>query len=240
MVVGVSFGVAAEPVIGGLAAVAMSALVFAGSAQFAATAVVAAGGSLLAALAAGLMLNLRFLPMGVALAPWMRSRLAVRAAQGYAVTDASWALSSRGSGRFDPMVMLGATIVQYPAWVGGTVVGVLGAGALGDPEALGLDAVFPAFFLGLLWTEARRPGGLPAAVLGAGIAIALVPFAPPGVPIVAASLAALLGLRGAAGHSEAEPAGAAAAPGGEGPPEAAAAERPVSNPPESPGQGFAP
>jgi predicted branched-subunit amino acid permease len=193
--VGVSFGIVAEPVMGGAAAIAMSALVFAGAAQFAATLVLAAGGSVAAAVIAGLMLNLRFLPMGVALAPWMKCGPLSRAAQSYALVDASWALASRGGGRFEPLVMLGATLPAYPAWVIGTVLGVLGASALGDPEALGLDALFPAFFLGLLWTEAKRPGGLPAALLGAAIALALVPFTPAGVPIVAASLAALLALR---------------------------------------------
>lgn len=193
--VGMSFGVVAEPVMGAAAAIGMSALVFASSAQFAATAVLAAGGSLGAAVAAGIMLNLRFLPMSVAMAPWMRGSAVVRAAQSYALVDASWALSSRGAGRFDPYVMLGATVPQYPAWVGGTVAGALGSGVIGDTSAYGLDAVFPAFFFGLLWTEARRPGGLPAAVTGAVTALALVPFTPVGLPILAASLAALLGLR---------------------------------------------
>lgn len=193
--VGMSFGVLAEPVMGAVAAIAMSALVFAGSAQFAATAVLAAGGPVGAAVAAGIMLNLRFLPMGVAMAPWMRGRPLARAAQSYALVDASWALSSRGGGRFDPYVMLGASAPQYPAWVGGTALGALGAGVLGDTTALGLDAVFPAFFFGLLWTEARRPGGLNAALTGGVIALVLVPFTPAGVPILVASLAALLALR---------------------------------------------
>ena len=37
-------------------------------------------------------------------------------------------------------------------------------------------------------------GAVSAALLGAGIAIALTPFTPPGVPIIAASAAALIGL----------------------------------------------
>lgn len=193
--VGISFGVAAEPVMGPAAAIAMSALVFAGSAQFAATAVLAAGGSILAAVAAGLMLNMRFLPMGVAMAPWMKGSRLSRAAQSYAMVDASWALASRGGGRFDPQVMLGATLPNYPAWVGGTVIGVAGASSLADPEMLGLDALFPAFFLGLLFAEWKRPGGPRAAFLGAAIALALVPLTPAGVPILAASLAALIALR---------------------------------------------
>lgn len=194
VLVGLSFGVVAEPVLGPVVTIAMSALVFAGAAQFAATLVLAAGGPATAAIVAGLMLNLRFLPMGVAMAPWMRGSRLSRLAQSYFLVDASWALASRGGGRFEPLVMLGASLPAYPAWVAGTVLGVVGAGALGDPEALGLDALFPAFFLGLLFSELRRPGAAVAAGAGAVIALALVPSTPAGVPVVAASLAALLAL----------------------------------------------
>jgi predicted branched-subunit amino acid permease len=91
--------------------------------------------------------------------------------------------------------LLGATLVQYPAWVAGTVLGVLLGSSVGDPKALGLDAIFPAFFLGLLMAELPKPRANLAAGLGAAIAVLLTPIAPAGVPIIAASLAALAGLR---------------------------------------------
>ena len=93
-------------------------------------------------------------------------------------------------------VLLGASAIQYPAWVLGTVLGVFLGGVIKHPDALGLDAIFPAFFLGLLFEELRRSGARVAALTGAVIALALMPVAPAGVPIIAASLAALLGLRG--------------------------------------------
>ena len=80
--------------------------------------------------------------------------------------------------------------------MGGTAVGALGGDFVGDPERLGLDAIFPAFFLVLLVDELR--GGRSAvvvAVLAAVLALLLVPFAPPGVPVIAACVAALIGLR---------------------------------------------
>jgi predicted branched-subunit amino acid permease len=89
---------------------------------------------------------------------------------------------------------MGAGIVMWLAWVGGTVIGVIGGEALGDPTALGLDAAFPALFLALLASQVSDRGTVWAALLGAGIAIALTPFTPPGVPIIAASAAALIGL----------------------------------------------
>jgi branched chain amino acid efflux pump len=193
--VGVSFGVTARPVIGAVAAVAMSALAFAGSAQFAATAVLADGGSPAAALLAGILLNLRFLAMGVAVAPSLEGGRLRRALQGQAIVDASFALASRGDGRFDRGTLIGGTVAQYPAWVLGTLLGVLAGDLVSDPSDLGLDALFPAFFLVLLAEELRSGSALVAALLGAAIALALVPFAPAGVPVLAASAAALIAVR---------------------------------------------
>ena len=194
-VLAVSFGVVARPVMGPVAPIVMSIIVFAGSAQFASLAVLAAKGGALAAIVAGALLNLRFVPMGIAIAPSLIHGRLGRAARGQAIVDASWALASRGGGRFDIEFLLGSTAVQYPAWVLGTVAGVLGGSLIGDPKALGLDAIFPAFFLGLLVPELRSRDGRTVAAVGAAIALLLTPIAPPGVPIIAASLAALLGLR---------------------------------------------
>jgi 4-azaleucine resistance transporter AzlC len=194
-VVGVSFGVVAEPVMGSVAPIVMSAVVFAGASQFGATAVLISGGDAATAIATGAMLNARFLPMGVAAASALRGSRWRRALEGQAVVDASWALAARGDGGFDREALLGATVPQYPGWVLGTVIGVLFGGALGDPEALGLDAIFPAFFLGLLAAELGRPQAVAATLIGGAIALALTPVLPPGLPVLLASSAALIGLR---------------------------------------------
>jgi 4-azaleucine resistance transporter AzlC len=195
--VSVSFGVlATDAGLSPLAAIVMSAIVFAGAAQFAAIAIVAAGGGIGAAIGAAAMMNARFLPMGVALAPSLPGRALVRAAQGQTVVDSSWAMAAQGDGRFDRWFMFGASAPQYVTWLGGTIVGALAGDVLGDPENLGLDAVFPTFFLALLIAELRAGRGRGAAALGALIALVLVPFTPPGIPVLAASLASLIGLRG--------------------------------------------
>jgi predicted branched-subunit amino acid permease len=72
----------------------------------------------------------------------------------------------------------------------GTVIGVIAGPSLGDPRALGLDALFPAFFVALLFEEARGRRRLAAAGGGAGIALVLTPLVPPGLPILAAAIAA--------------------------------------------------
>jgi 4-azaleucine resistance transporter AzlC len=191
----ISFGVLAEPVMGPVAPIVMSALLFAGSAQFAATAVLAAGGDAAAAIAAGILLNARYIPMGVALAPSLRGGVLRRSVVAQAMIDFSWAAASRGGGRFDEAFMVGATLPSYPCWVAGTAIGVFAGDLIGNPDSLGLDAMFPAFFLALL-VEGELRWGLPAVAAGLGslIALALIPFTPAGVPIIAASAAAFIGL----------------------------------------------
>jgi 4-azaleucine resistance transporter AzlC len=195
LALGISFGVLAEPVMGDVAPVVMSVIVFGGSAQFAALSVLAAGGGAGPAIVSGLLMNARFLPMGFAVGASLPGGRVARGMQGQALVDASFVLANRGGGRFDRNVLFGATLAQGGAWIVGTVVGVVGGSAIADPERFGLDAIFPAFYLALLAEELRSRYAVAAAALGAGIALALLPIAPSGVPVVAASAAALLGLR---------------------------------------------
>ncbi len=194
-ILAISFGILAEDAgLSNVAAVIMSAIVFAGSAQFTAISILTAGGGASAAVAAATLMNSRFLPMSAAVGPSLSGGPLRRAAKGQAVVDHSWALSSRGDGSFDQALLLGASAIAYCTWVGGTAVGALWGDTLGDPDALGLDAIFPAFFFGLLLNELRGRRARGVAALGTAIALVLVPIAPPGVPVLVASLAALVGL----------------------------------------------
>ena len=175
-------------------AIVTSAIVFAGSAQFAMLSVITAGGGIAAALTAAGLMNSRFLAMGVALAPSLPGGPLKRAVQGQANVDTSWALAGRGDGTYDRWLMFGTTVPQYVMWTAGAVVGALFGDALGDTHRLGLDAIYPVFFLSLLIAELRDPALRPVAVAGGLLALALVPVAPPGVPILAASAVALVGL----------------------------------------------
>jgi len=175
-------------------AVIMSAIVFAGSAQFTAASILAAGGGAGAAVAAATLMNSRFLPMSAAVGPSFGGGPLRRAAKGQAVVDHSWALSSRGDGSFDEALLLGASAIAYCTWIAGTGVGALWGDTLGDPDKLGLDAIFPAFFFGLLLNELRSRRARGVAALGTAAALVLVPITPPGVPVLVASLASLVGL----------------------------------------------
>jgi len=193
--IAVSYGVLARPVVGAVAPIVMSIVVFSGSAQFGSLAILAAGGTTGAAIAAGVLLNARYLAMGLALAPSLRGRPLSRAAFAMTIVDASWAAAGAGDGTFDPWYMVGATVPQYPGWVLGTIIGVLAGHALGDPRALGLDALFPAFFVALLFEEVRGRRKVAAAGGGAAIALGLTPLLPAGLPILAAAAAAVFASR---------------------------------------------
>ncbi len=176
-----------------LEAIVASVLIFSGSAQFA---LLAAGGAALPAVAAALLINGRFLPMGLAVGPSLSGGRIHRALQVHAVVDGSWVAAHLGGGRFDRWRMFGATVVQWPAWVAGTAVGVLTAPSPHLVETLGLDVVFPAFFLALLLGEVRGRRPLTAAGLGAAVAAGLLWWVPAGIALVGATAGALIGLTG--------------------------------------------
>jgi len=192
----ISFGVLAHDTgLGAWGAILMSAVVFGGSAQFASVGILSTGGSLSTALLAATLVNSRFLPMGVALAPYLPGGPLKRALQGQPLVNPSWILARDTDGAFDRHVLFGASAAQYATWIGGTILGAfVGTGSI-DPDTLGVDAIFPAFFLILLLDELRRPGMRSVALMGALIAVVLVPLTPIGVPVLAASAAALVGLR---------------------------------------------
>ena len=195
LVLGISFGVLARSLgWGTLAPIAFSVIAASGSAQFGVAAVLGSGGSPIAAIVAAVLLNTRFGPMGIAVAPYLKGGPLRRALGGQAVIDASWALASRGGGRFDREFMIGSWVPQYAAWIIGTAIGTLGGDFIGNPERLGLDVIFPAFFLILLAEELRGRRSVAVALIAAALALVLVPFTPPGVPVIAACAAALLGL----------------------------------------------
>ncbi len=190
----VSFGVLARASgIGSVETIVMSATIFAGSAQFAIASILGVGGGIASAIAAAVLLNARYAPISVSVAPIFVGGKLRRLLESQLIVDESWAMSRGPDGRYDRRLLVGAGLVLYVCWVGGTVIGALAGEALGDPASLGLDAAFPALFLAILVTQVHSTLALAAAVLGGTIALALLPVAPAGVPIVAAAAACLIG-----------------------------------------------
>ena len=195
-VYGISFGVLA--VAAGLSpaqACVMSMLVFTGASQFAFVGVLAAGGGALAACGPAVMLALRNAAYGLSLAAILPRRLRTRAFAAQLVIDESTAMARAQDDPATARAAFFATgISVWLCWNAGTLAGALLGGGLGDPRTLGLDAMFPAAFLALLAPQLRRPGAPVAAIAGATIALALIPFAPAGVPVIAALAGVVPGL----------------------------------------------
>ena len=201
-VYGVSIGVHA--VGAGLSvaqACAMSLLVFTGGSQFAAVGVIATGGPAGTAVVNGLMLGVRNAAYGFSVAAVLRGRFARRALASQLVIDESTAMARAQS---EPDAARGAFwltgLSVFVLWNLGTLAGALASGGIGDPADYGLDAMFPAAFLALLAPQLALRGAPAVALAGALIAVVLLPVAPAGIPVLAASLALLVGVRRRAGR----------------------------------------
>ena len=104
-------------------------------------------------------------------------------------TAVAVAQGDRGAGRFGFWVTgLGVFVL----WNLATLLGALVGDALGDPRTYGLDAAACAAFTALLWPRLRDRETVAIAVVGAVIAVALLPALPAGIPVVLAALAALI------------------------------------------------
>jgi 4-azaleucine resistance transporter AzlC len=192
---GLSFGVLADAAgMGAVAATAMSATTFAGSAQFGAVTVLDAGGTIVASIMAAVFLNARYVAISLTVASIFPGGRARRLMESQLIVDESWALSGR-SGRFEWPILVGSGLLLYVLWVGSTALGTVLGDALGDPDSLGLDAAFAALFLALLAPYLRGRRAIQAAALAAVITLVLTPVAPAGVPIIAAAAACLIGLK---------------------------------------------
>ena len=187
-VVGVSFGAIA--VSGGQPAwvpLAMSPTVFAGGAQFAALYIVLGGGGLTAAVMAGLVLNARLLAFGFAVADVLDLRWPAKLLGSHLVLDEStaFALAQRDPAR-RRAAFLACGALLFVVWNLGTSLGVLAGRAVGNPDALGLDAASPMVLLALVLPTLRDARARRAALLGTVIAVAGTPFLPAGLPVLLA------------------------------------------------------
>jgi 4-azaleucine resistance transporter AzlC len=187
-IVGASFG--AISVAGGLdvwVPVTLSLLVFAGGAQFSAVGVVLAGGGPLAAVATGLVLNARHVPFGFAVADILGKGRLSRLLGAHLVIDetVAFALAQPDRARRRAAFWI-CGVGLFATWNICVLAGALAGRSIGDTDALGLDAAYPAVLLALVLPALREAGTRRAALLGTVIALAATPFLPAGVPVLLA------------------------------------------------------
>ena len=175
---------------------AQSVLVLAGASEFLFVGIVAAGGSPIAAALAGLLVNSRHLPYGLALPPGVTGRRWGRLLGTHVMNDESvvFALAQPDLER-KRAAYWACGLGVLACWPGGAVIGALIGSAVHDTSAFGLDAMFPAVILALIVKDLRNPRTLRAALAGAAIALAAAPFLPAGLPVLLALPAVLLLVR---------------------------------------------
>ena len=174
-------------------ALVLSGSAFAGSAQLASTSILAQQGGIVAAVVASVLLNARYIAIGITLAPTLRGPLWRRFLESQLITDASWAIAADGDGRWSRPRLLGSGGVLWVAWMVGTAGGALAAPYIPDPAALGIDMAFTALFVGLLPGQLTSSRAVLAALLGGSLAFVFLTFSPIAIAVLAGSVGCLVG-----------------------------------------------
>ncbi|WP_343246151.1 AzlC family ABC transporter permease [Streptomyces sp. SID5785] len=169
----------------------LSLLVFTGASQFALVGALAGGGNPFTAAAGAFFLGVRNAFYGLRLSQLLALPRAVRPFAAHWVIDETAAVSlaqrSRRSARIG-FTVTGLTL--YVLWNVTTLLGALGAEAIGDTDAWGIDAAGPAVFLALLAPMLRTTTDRVVAGLAVVLGLGLLPVLPAGVPVLVAALAA--------------------------------------------------
>jgi predicted branched-subunit amino acid permease len=173
---------------------ALSLLTFSGASQFAVVGVLGAGGSAISGITTASLLGIRNALYGMRMAPLLKLKGWKRVVGAQVTIDESTGVALGQS-------ELGEESMRHGFWLTGigvylfwnlfTVVGALGAQAMGDPAAWGLDAAVPAAFLGLVWP--RLTNNTERALAGAAMTLSLLltPFVAAGIPIISTALLAV-------------------------------------------------
>jgi len=173
---------------------ALSLLTFSGASQFAVVGVLGAGGSAISGIATASLLGIRNALYGMRMAPLLKIRGWKRLVGAQVTIDESTGVALGQSELGEPAMRQGfwlTGIGVYIFWNLFTVVGALGAQAMGDPAAWGLDAAVPAAFLGLVWPRLTNAKERALAVAAMALSLGLTPFVAAGIPIISTALLAV-------------------------------------------------
>lgn len=177
----------------------LSLLTFSGASQFAVVGVLGAGGSALSGIATASLLGIRNGLYGVIMAPRLNVKGLKRIVAAHLTIDESTAVALGAEKR-------GADAMRHGFWLTGigvflfwnlfTLAGALGAQAMGDTRAWGLDSAVPAAFLGLVWPRLENNRDRTLAIGSVIFALVMTPILPAGLPIIATAFIAIaVGLR---------------------------------------------
>ncbi len=176
---------------------AMSLLMFTGASQFAMVGILGAGGGVVAAVLTAWLLGARNSIYALGLAPLHRVHGLRRLAAAQLTIDetAAMALSHPEPESASRYAFWATGVSVYVLWNLGTLLGAVGAAAIGDPRSLGLDAAIGAALLALLWPRLVDGTMWAVALVAAAVALVLTPLLQPGLPVLAAAVVALAASR---------------------------------------------
>ena len=173
----------------------LSLLTFSGASQFAVAGVIGAGGTAISAIATASLLGTRNMLYALRMAPLLRVTGLKKIVAAHITIDES-------TGVAISQEKLGTQAMKQGFWLTGfgvyifwnlfTFLGALGAQAMGDPSAWGLDAAVPAAFLGLLWPNLTNNFERVLAVSALVVAVVLSPVLSAGLPIISTVVLAIV------------------------------------------------
>jgi predicted branched-subunit amino acid permease len=173
----------------------LSLLAFSGASQFAVVGVMGAGGTAIAGIATASLLGVRNMLYALRMAPLLR-------VSGFKKVIAAQVTIDESTGVALSQEKLGTEAMKQGFWLTGfgvyifwnifTLLGALGAKAMGDPSAWGLDAAVPAAFLGLVWPRLTNKLERALAVGALVLAVLLSPVLSAGLPIIATVVLAVI------------------------------------------------
>jgi 4-azaleucine resistance transporter AzlC len=169
----------------------MSVMVFAGASQFSAAGLFASHGNPLSIILTAFLLNVRHVLYGLSLSREVKLSNTQRVITAYFLTDEAYGMVISAQERSFAFV-LGAELSLFTAWNVCTLVGALAGSIITDPNALGVDFVFPLSFLALLIPMLRSKAALIVAAVSGTLAFGLSRILPGGLPILLTGIAGSL------------------------------------------------
>ena len=174
---------------------ALSFFAFTGASQMSAMSIISTGGTVSAALGSGLLLAARNGVYGLALSPYFGESLGKRLLAAHFVIDETTAMmTAQTNPRLQKIAFWTTAIALFSLWNLGTLIGAVLGGSI-DPQTYGLDVGFTAAYITMLVPHLRTKNGRIAAASGGLLSVALAPFLPVGLPILASGLAIFIGVK---------------------------------------------
>ena len=172
----------------------LSLLTFTGASQFAVIGVLGAGGTAITGIATASLLGMRNAIYSMIMKPILNLHGLKKILATQITIDESVAVATAEEVRGEAAMKHGFWLTGggvYLFWNLFTLLGALGAQALGDPSMWGLDAAVPAAFLALVWPRLKNIDDYVLAISSAALALALTPVIAAGLPIIATALLAV-------------------------------------------------